>query len=243
MTYPPAIVFTDFDGTVTLQDSNDYLTENIGFGRPARLAVNELILNETMSFRQGFQKMLDSIHAPLDECIDILLKSIDLDPGFVDFYKWCESQGVPVVVVSSGMKPIIEALLTKLVGKEAIENIEILANDLEVKPDNSWDVVFRDDSSFGHDKSKSIREYLAEKKYNSSNVPLMFYSGDGVSDISAAKETNLLLAKHGKDLIIYCKRDGIPYTEFNDFKDIHHKVQSIMASNGKNILEFIENDK
>lgn len=244
MSFPPAIVFTDFDGTVTLQDSNDYLTETIGFGRPARLAVNDLILNGTKSFRQGFQEMLDSVTTPLPECIDILLKNIDLDPGFVDFYHWCKSQSIPIVVVSSGMKPIIEALLEKLVGKEALSTIEILSNDIKLdSSSDSWDIIFRDDSSFGHDKSLSIRNYLAEKGYNSTNVPLMFYSGDGVSDISAAKETNLLLAKHGKDLIIYCKRDGIPYTEFNDFKDIHRKIEAIMKENGKNINNFIENDR
>lgn len=243
MTHPPAIVFTDFDGTVTLQDSNDYLTENIGFGRPARLAVNDLILNGEKSFRQGFQEMLDSVTTPLQECIELLLNNIDLDPGFVDFYKWCESQQIPIVVVSSGMKPIIEALLAKLVGKQALENIEILSNDLKINDDNTWDIIFKDDSCFGHDKSQSIRQYLADNNYNSSNVPLMFYSGDGVSDISAAKETNLLLAKHGKDLIIYCKRDGIPYTEFNNFNDIHYKIKAIVADNGKNIDDFIENDK
>lgn len=236
-------MFTDWDGTVTLQDSNDYLTETIGFGRPKRLEVNDRILNGTTTFRDGFQEMLDSVTTPMDECIDILLKNIDLDPGFTKFYHWCEANKIPVVVVSSGMKPIITALLKKLVGEEAVGNIEILSNDVKINADdNTWDIVYRDDSDFGHDKAKSIREYLAERGYNSTNVPLMFYSGDGVSDISAAKETNLLLAKHGKDLIIYCRRDGIPYTEFNNFGDIHEKVSKIIEAGGKNINDFIEND-
>lgn len=28
-----AVIFTDFDGTVTLEDSNDYLTDTLGFGK------------------------------------------------------------------------------------------------------------------------------------------------------------------------------------------------------------------
>jgi 2-hydroxy-3-keto-5-methylthiopentenyl-1-phosphate phosphatase len=49
-------------------------------------------------------------------------------------------------------------------------------------------------SHFGHDKSLEITPY-AELPDN--ERPTMFYAGDGVSDLSAAKETDLLFAKKG----------------------------------------------
>jgi 2-hydroxy-3-keto-5-methylthiopentenyl-1-phosphate phosphatase len=48
-------------------------------------------------------------------------------------------------------------------------------------------------SIHGHDKSIEIRKYSSLP-----NRPTMFYAGDGVSDLSAAKETDLLFAKAGK---------------------------------------------
>ena len=50
-------------------------------------------------------------------------------------------------------------------------------------------------SSFGHDKALEIRPYanLPDDKR-----PILFYAGDGVSDLSAAKETDLLFAKAGR---------------------------------------------
>lgn len=238
----PAIVFTDWDGTVTLQDSNDYLTETLGFGRPRRLEINDEILNETKSFKDGFSEMLSSIPTPFPECIDYLLKNIQLDPGFKEFYTWCESKGIPVIVVSSGMTPIIHALLKDLVGPEAVKNIEIISNGVDINEETGkWKIVYKDpDTGFGHDKSKSIREYLKSHGYTAENMPPLFYCGDGVSDLSAAKETNLLFAKHGKDLITYCRREGIPYTEFNDFADIFSKVKSIVDG-GKSYADYIEN--
>lgn len=238
----PAIVFTDWDGTVTLQDSNDYLTENLGFGRPRRLEINDEILNGEKSFKDGFSEMLASIPTPFPECIDYLKKHVQLDPGFKEFYHWCESRGIPVIVVSSGMTPIIEALLTLLVGAEATANIEIISNEVEVdETTGKWHIVYRDpDTGFGHDKSRSIREYLARNGYSADNMPRLFYCGDGVSDLSAAKETDLLFAKHGKDLITYCRREDIPYTEFNDFADIFLKIQSIV-DDGKDYKAYIEN--
>lgn len=47
-------------------------------------------------------------------------------------------------------------------------------------------------SHFGHDKSIEIRQYAALPDHQR---PTMFYAGDGVSDLSAAKETDLLFAK------------------------------------------------
>lgn len=238
----PAIVFTDWDGTVTLQDSNDYLTENLGFGRPRRLEINDEILNETKLFKDGFSEMLASIPTPFPECISYLLEHVQLDPGFKEFYTWCELRKIPVIVVSSGMKPIIHALLTLLVGVDAVKNIEIISNGVDVDEETGkWKIIYKDpDTGFGHDKSRSIREYLAANGYTKENMPPLFYCGDGVSDLSAAKETNLLFAKHGKDLITYCRREDIPYTEFNNFDDIFKKIQSIIDG-GKDYKDYIEN--
>lgn len=50
-------------------------------------------------------------------------------------------------------------------------------------------------SHFGHDKSIEIRKYVALPE---DERPTMFYAGDGVSDLSAAKETDILFAKQGR---------------------------------------------
>lgn len=52
------------------------------------------------------------------------------------------------------------------------------------------------DSDFGHDKSLAIRPYA-----NLDKRPTMVYAGDGVSDLSAARETDLLFAKKGHGML------------------------------------------
>ena len=56
----------------------------------------------------------------------------------------------------------------------------------------------------------------------------MFYAGDGVSDLSAARETDFLFAKKGKDLITYCVREDAPFTVFEDWRDIEKGVRVIV---------------
>ncbi|KAK3059677.1 hypothetical protein LTS18_010290 [Coniosporium uncinatum] len=56
----------------------------------------------------------------------------------------------------------------------------------------------------------------------------MFYAGDGVSDLSAARETDLLFAKKGKDLVTYCVKEEIPFTVFESWQTIFNKTKDIL---------------
>ncbi|AOA63148.1 hypothetical protein PP7435_CHR3-0591 [Komagataella phaffii CBS 7435] len=243
MSSPKAVVFTDWDGTVTLLDSNDYLTDNLGMGKESRVAIGNQILNGEVDFRTGFAEELQSVKLPFDECIDFLLKNIELDPGFKDTYEWCYANNVPIYVISSGMKPIIETLLVKLVGQDAMDNITIISNDVKINDDGSWDIVYRDDTSFGHDKALSILEVLdkhnLDKNADNRSIPL-FYCGDGVSDLSAARETDLLFARKGRELITYCEKEKVPYTEFESFDEILKSIQAILSGE-KKLADFIQN--
>lgn len=229
-TNPKFIFFTDFDGTITLQDSNDFMTDNIGFGYDLRRQGNKDVLTDKKSFRQSFKEMMDSISTPYPECIDYLVSNIKLDPGFNDYLKWAIANEIPTVIVSSGMEPVIRALLTKLVGENA-EKLDIVSNHVRARPGktleekNGWELVYHDDSDFGHDKSLTIRPYA---QLPVDQRPTLFYAGDGVSDLSAAKETDLLFAKKGHDLIEFCVREDIPFTVFETWKDIHSEVKKIV---------------
>ena len=55
------------------------------------------------------------------------------------------------------------------------------------------------DSHFGHDKSLEIKPYA---KLPTHERPTLLYAGDGVSDLSAAAETDLLFAKKGNGKLL-----------------------------------------
>lgn len=104
-------------------------------------------------------------------------------------------------------------------------------------------------SPFGHDKSIEIRKYST---LPDGERPVLFYAGDGVSDLSAAKETDLLFAKAGRgrrlsesgdtaelylmlialaDLVTYCEKEGVPFATFESFAEILTTVKDIVAGN------------
>jgi len=238
-TSPKFIFFTDFDGTVTISDSNDFMTDKIGFGVELRKQGNADVLYGRKSFRESFKEMMDSITTPYDECINLLKENIKLDPYFKEFYLWAKSENIPVVVLSSGMAPIIRALLVHYLGDVADE-IEIVSNDVEPREGKSindhegWQITFHDHSHFGHDKSIEIRKYSS---LPNDQRPTLFYAGDGVSDLSAAKETDLLFAKKGHDLIKYCIQENVSFTEFEDWSAILSTTKDIVS--GKTTVQEV----
>lgn len=228
MNSPPAILFTDWDGTVTLQDSNDMLTDDLGMGHPARMKLNDKIIDGSLTFREAFFQMLDSVASngyTLERCIDYLLGKVQLDPGFEKTVQWCGSKGIPVIVVSSGMDKVIDALLSKIIDPKLHSFIQVYANHVNVG--DSWEILYRDDSGFGHDKHQSIETVVEQYfgGFENENRGKLFYSGDGVSDVSAARSCDLLFAKSGHDLVNICIRDKINYIEFNTFDDILDEIK------------------
>lgn len=225
---PKAILFTDWDGTVTLQDSNDMLTDNLGMGHNSRMKLNDKIIDNSLTFRDAFKDMLDSVASngyTLQYCIDYLIKHVKLDPGFQETVKWCSNNNIPVIVVSSGIDKIIESLLFSLIDSNLHKYIKIYSNHVE-SPNNegSWNIVYRDNSIFGHDKNESILSVVKDY-YGDNEKGYLFYCGDGVSDVSAARSCDLLFAKSGHDLVNICKRDGINYVEFSTFHDILNEMK------------------
>jgi 2-hydroxy-3-keto-5-methylthiopentenyl-1-phosphate phosphatase len=79
--------------------------------------------------------------------------------------------------------------------------------------------------------------------------PILLYAGDGTSDLSAARETDLLFAKAGQGkqelvlpppsqssvadmitalaLVTYCEREGVPFTLFENWSTILSTTKDI----------------
>ena len=93
---------------------------------------------------------MDSVKTPYDKCIQTLVENIQLDPYFKEFYDWARTANMPVIVLSSGMVPIIRALLIHLLGPEA-EEIQIVSNDVaprdgkSINEEGGWKIIFHDE--------------------------------------------------------------------------------------------------
>ena len=59
-------------------------------------------------------------------------------------------------------------------------------------------------------------------------IPLIVFIGDGVSDLPAAREADVLFARKGLRLEEYCIENQIPYIAFENFSEIKKEVEKII---------------
>lgn len=134
------------------------------------------------------------------------IEHAQLDGGFLAFYNWAVSANVPIVVLSGGLAPMIEATLKRFVGHETA-GLEVVANSVAVREGfesvnhdgGAWRVLFRDDTVYGNDKAQAIKPYAEYcDKMDEEDKPILLFAGDGISDLAAAGQTDLLFAKQGE---------------------------------------------
>ncbi|KAF8551592.1 hypothetical protein OG21DRAFT_1539945 [Imleria badia] len=238
------VVLSDWDGTITTCDSNDYLTDNYGMGASQRIALNMEILEfdksgktRGKSFKDAFELMLGSVsdngHS-LEDCKTYLTtpiaadgrRPVDFTDGFIDFKKFCDESDIPFTIVSSGMDELIRAVLMELAkgsDKDVVQDISIVSNGVRRDATGKWFVTWRHpESAYGHDKSRAILPYQEYREVHDGHGPTVFFFGDGVSDLSAAQHADVLFVKvtgidEKDNLKKHCDKAGIPYIPFLDF--------------------------
>ncbi|CAI7674109.1 Pdp3-interacting factor 1 [Penicillium manginii] len=230
------VIFSDFDGTICMQDTGHILVDAHGFGAEARERLEAQMKSGARTFRDASEEMWASLHVPFDDGFVLMEKSIEMDPGFKEFHQYCTANGFPFNVISAGLKPILRRVLDMALGEKQSSEIEIVANDATISQDGqSWKPIWRHDSIQGHDKDVSIIEgrKLAQAECAPDEMPLIVFIGDGVSDLAAAREADVLFARRGLRLEEYCREQNIPFIPFDTFSDIKREIEAISNEDQK----------
>jgi 2-hydroxy-3-keto-5-methylthiopentenyl-1-phosphate phosphatase len=202
----PLAVFSDFDGTIAHPDTLNFLAERFA-GAEFRHEIGRQIVSGKLSLRDAIQREVGVIQGSLQEVLAFLNLHVEVDPTFPDFAGWCFQQGIPLTVLSGGMRQVIESLLRPL----DLPCVRVLANEVKIE-NNRWHLEFVDGTDWGHDKGAALRE---AKKAGQLTV----FLGDGLSDRGAAVEADIVFAKTG--LARFCAVEGIPFREFGSFSEVH----------------------
>ncbi|KAA8565117.1 hypothetical protein EYC84_010866 [Monilinia fructicola] len=194
------ICFSDFDGTIFMQDTGHVLFDAHGCGEERRLVLDEQIKTGERSFRDVSEEMWGSLRVPFEDGFAVMEKSLEIDPDFQKFHRFCIENNIPFNVISAGLKPVLRRVLDKFLGEEESQRIQIVANEAEISADGSqWKPVWRHDTELGHDKALSITEArdVAQLECDDGTIPLIVFIGDGVSDLPAARQADVLFARRG----------------------------------------------
>jgi 2-hydroxy-3-keto-5-methylthiopentenyl-1-phosphate phosphatase len=195
-----------------------------GGHRPCAFQQIRLRLRTARTTREAIQGPLD---LPFDTGLKAIQEALTLDLDFKTFHQFCINNNIPFNVISAGLKPILRRVLDHFLGDEQSAKIEIIANDATIDGEgHEWKPQWRHETDTGHDKALSINEYKDAAKIESEDgtIPMVIFVGDGVSDLAAASEADVLFARRGLALEEHCKEHGIKYYPYDTFADVQREI-------------------
>lgn len=206
------LIYLDFDGTITKKDTVGAFLEN--FADKEWIDIELDWIKGKINSKTCMQMQLDLIKNLTQKDFDNFLNSIELQDGFLKFYKTAKENNKKITILSDGFDIFIDYTL-----KKANLDIKFYSNHLDIKEENGF-LKFKlfypneyknCNLSLGNCKcAKLEKDITGYKKF--------IYAGDGLSDRCIASKSNLLFAKNS--LKSHCLKNGIKFNEFNDFFDI-----------------------
>lgn len=194
------IVFCDFDGTITARETFEAVIKQFAPELSARL-LPQMYARE-LTIREGVRQILESIPSSRYPEIIELTRPQPIRPGFSELLDFLEVQGVPLVVVSGGLRGMVEAVLGSLV--ERVHGIHAIDVDT-----SGAKLVLRSQYEAGTEmvaKVKVIEAYAPEQA---------IAIGDSLTDLNMALVAPLVFARDR--LAKYLDEHQTPYIPWNDF--------------------------
>lgn len=216
---PQFQVFSDFDGTISRQDSLQLLLDE--FGGSAWASIEAKMDRGELTEKEAVSEVFRHFPLSVNEATDWVMKNVSLDPAFSTFYRWLEEKRAPLTVLSGGFVQFIRPLLAR----EGLPNVRVIANSAidsgagwEIKPA----VINAECSAFHHCKCSSMTTA------SRAALNLTIYIGDGNTDHCPASRTDLVFAK--KSLADFCRKQSISYSPFEDFRDVRMHLESFLIN-------------
>lgn len=201
-------IFSDFDGTISPIDIGNFIFskfsenrnwESIKLWKENKISSKDLMIEECKMVRFTEAEALSSV------------KDFEIDSYFPGFYRYLESNNIPLTILSDGLSFYIDYFLRKY----NLEEIPFVANVVNFQDGGKLkpEFPFYEEGCMSCGNCKGL--HLRKARENGDKI---VYIGDGYSDRCAAPEADIIFAK--KDFAKYCIRENYKFYSFENFKDV-----------------------
>jgi len=204
------IVFVDFDGTITTEDTLDG-TMRLFVSKEEYEAKYQEMIRGSLTLSKALHLVFDFTPSVRFHEMMEYIKKVSIRDGFVEFLDEMAVLGIPVVVISGGLRQLLEAKIGEY--KERFLGMHFV--DLDISGNNMKLVSEYDD---GKEVLKKT-EIMAQYDYQTA-----ICIGDSYTDINMAAASDVVFAR---DILAdYLKKEGRPYVPWKDFYDIIEAIKN-----------------
>ncbi|MFA6467996.1 MAG: MtnX-like HAD-IB family phosphatase [Bacteroidota bacterium] len=215
-------VFTDFDGTIAVNDIGDALFEQYGDIEICSQSFQEY-RNGTINARECWKSGFASFPPVTRQEIREFALRQPVDVYFKIFAEFCEGHNIPVSVVSDGFDAYIDPVLER----EMLGHLTRYTNILRFYGNGNVEPLFPHTDSTCTRCANCKRNHLLTR---SGDDQVIVYIGDGISDRCPVQFADVVFAKDS--LVSFCETHNITFHRFRDFSEVL-KVFRSMVELGK----------
>ncbi|AFY57505.1 haloacid dehalogenase superfamily protein, subfamily IB, phosphoserine phosphatase [Rivularia sp. PCC 7116] len=204
------IVFCDFDGTITAEETFVAVLKH--FAPEVSQKLIPQMYAKQITLRQGVKQILESIPSSCYQEMMDYVRDKPIRPGFVEFLSFLRLHDVPIVIVSGGLRNIIEVVLGDLL--EQIDGYHA------VDVDRNGEYL-RVDSKFEQGDELVAKVQVMEKYPADEKIAI----GDSLTDLNMSLQVPMVFARDR--LAQYLEEHSKPYILWNDFIDIRDRLADL----------------
>jgi 2,3-diketo-5-methylthio-1-phosphopentane phosphatase len=217
---PRMLVLCDFDGTVSTVDMGNEILNR--FTDKGWEEIDRAYCAGEIGSRAAYTQVASLFTGSRAQMLEFVSSREMMDPHFLEFYRFCQSKGVDLKIVSDGLDFYIDAILKK----NNLEDIEFFSNVTVFHDGNKLSIEFprmNDEcEKCGTCKKGVLRDHR-------SDYDRVIYVGNGYSDVCPAKDADLVFAKE----VLYetCRQDGTACVHYENFQDILDYLDKALSLN------------
>ncbi|MEH2171666.1 HAD-IB family phosphatase [Nostoc sp.] len=197
------IVFCDFDGTITVDETFVAVLKKFAPVLSAKLLPE--MYAKRLTLREGVKEILQSIpSASYPEILEFTKPQL-IRPGFIELLDFLEFQGVSLIVISGGLRGMVEVVLDKILHR--IE--KIYAVDVDISS-----AYLKVNSEYEGDTELIAKVQVMDRYSADEKIAI----GDSITDLNMGLQASVVFAR--SPLAEYLDEHQKPYIPWNDFFQI-----------------------
>lgn len=208
----PRIVFADFDGTITADETFVSVLKHFAPTLAADLVPRMLALE--VPLRVGVRRILESI--PSERLPDIVdhVRRARLRPGFTALLDMLDARGVPLVIVSGGLVDVVHGVLGPLAARaQAVHGVRVDTDGPTLRVHTDWE-----------GETELVSKVDVIRSYGDVEAVGI---GDSVTDLNMALHVPVIFARDRLAELLGERRR--PFEPWGDFFDVARRLGALWA--------------
>jgi 2-hydroxy-3-keto-5-methylthiopentenyl-1-phosphate phosphatase len=211
-------VLSDFDGTVTLNDTFRDIAER--FAKGDWMAVDDQYVKGEITLEECLRRQGAMIRASKSQILSELDTVTRFRAGFDNLIDYCETNHYPLVLVSAGLDFVIKHFLRR---NQWTNKVKLYAAAAKC---TSTGIRF-EFPKLKDNRSISLKDDTV--RYYKSKAEAVAYVGDGRWDLQALRNADWRFAIKNSKLAELCKEQDIQATSVADLKEVVTVLQSKLS--------------